>query len=61
MYYKYAMASMNDKVFQMRASEEFLRKIDNWRRLQKDIPSRAEAIRQLIERGLNAAATDKPR
>lgn len=45
----------------MRASEEFLRKIDNWRRLQKDIPSRAEAIRQLIERGLNAAATDKPR
>jgi len=46
------MALLNDKVFQMRASEEWLRKIDDWRRQQSDIPSRAEAIRRLVEAGL---------
>jgi hypothetical protein len=38
----------------MRVSDEFLRTIDDWRRLQPDLPSRAEAIRQLIELGLKA-------
>ena len=28
----------------MRVSEEFLRMVDDWRRRQKDLPSRAEAI-----------------
>lgn len=49
------MALTHDKVFQMRSSEEFLRRIDDWRREQTDIPSRAEAIRRLIELGLEAA------
>lgn len=48
------MALLNDKVFQMRASEEWLRKIDDWRRTQPDIPSRAEAIRRLVEKGLSS-------
>ena len=49
------MALTHDKVFQMRSSEEFLRRIDDWRRQQDDIPSRAEAIRRLIELGLESA------
>ena len=38
-----------DRPFQMRVSEEFLRMVDDWRRRQKDLPSRAEAIRRLVE------------
>jgi hypothetical protein len=49
------MVLTHDKVFQMRASEEFFRQIDQWRREQPDIPSRSEAIRRLIELGLAAA------
>jgi hypothetical protein len=40
-----------DRPFQMRVSDEFLRLVDDWRRRQKDIPSRAEAIRRLVELG----------
>ena len=40
--------------FQMRVSPSFLRLIDEWRRKQPDLPSRAEAIRRLVERGINA-------
>jgi hypothetical protein len=53
------MALKNDKVFQMRATEEFLRQIDDWRRQQPQLPSRAEAIRRLIEIGLKAARVTK--
>jgi hypothetical protein len=34
--------------FQMRVSPSFLRLIDEWRRKQPDLPSRAEAIRRLV-------------
>ena len=40
---------LQDRPFQMRVSEEFLRTVDDWRRRQKDLPSRAEAIRRLVE------------
>jgi len=30
--------------------------LDEWRRKQTDLPSRAEAIRRLVELGLNAKA-----
>jgi len=33
----------------MRVSEQFLRMVDDWRRTQVDLPSRAEAIRRLVE------------
>jgi len=46
--------------FQMRASDEFLRSIDRWRRKQKDQPARAEAIRRLVEQALAAAAPSGP-
>jgi hypothetical protein len=38
--------------FQMRVAPEWLAIIDDWRRQQPDIPSRAEAIRRLVEKGL---------
>jgi hypothetical protein len=38
--------------FQMRVSPSFLRLIDEWRRKQPDLPSRAEAIRRLVQRGV---------
>jgi hypothetical protein len=38
--------------FQMRATPTFLRLIDNWRRKQSDLPSRAEAIRRLVQMGM---------
>jgi hypothetical protein len=33
----------------MRVSESFLRTVDDWRRGQIDVPSRAEAIRRMVE------------
>lgn len=38
--------------FEMRAANEWLRKLDGWRREQPDLPSRAEAIRRLVELGM---------
>lgn len=38
--------------FELRVSEEFLKKVDDWRRKQPDLPPRAEAIRRLVEQGL---------
>ena len=55
------MTLTHDKVFQMRTTEAFLRRIDNWRRQQPELPSRAEAIRRLIEAGLRAAAAPAPK
>jgi hypothetical protein len=43
-----------DRPFQMRVSESFLRMVDDWRRGQLDVPSRAEAIRRMVELAINA-------
>jgi hypothetical protein len=47
---------MDDKPrpYQMLATESFWKKIDDWRRQQEDLPSRAEAIRRLVDLGLEA-------
>ncbi|WP_299307783.1 hypothetical protein [uncultured Croceicoccus sp.] len=34
--------------FEMRATETWIAELDDWRRKQADIPSRAEAIRRLV-------------
>jgi len=47
-----------DRPFQMRVSEDFLRIVDDWRRGQTDLPSRAEAIRRMVE--LAATMKKKP-
>jgi hypothetical protein len=41
--------NVQDRLFQMRVSEGFLRTVDDWRRNQTDLPSRAEAIRRMVE------------
>ena len=45
---------IQDRQFQMRVSDEFLKAIDKWRQKQDDEPSRAEAIRRLVEIALKA-------
>jgi hypothetical protein len=40
---------IQDRPFQMRVSEQFLRTVDEWRRGQSDLPPRAEAIRRLVD------------
>ena len=50
-------AQPKDRLFQMRVSEDFLKRIDEWRRQQPDIPARAEAIRRLVEAALKADAS----
>jgi hypothetical protein len=36
----------------IRVDDEFLKKLDDWRRKQDDLPGRPEAIRRLVEMGL---------
>jgi len=43
-----------NKPFQMRCTDEFWRGVDDWRRLQPDMPTRAEAVRRLVQIGLKA-------
>jgi len=43
---------IHDRPFQMRVSAAFLKSIDKWRAKQTEKPSRAEAIRRLVEIGL---------
>jgi len=42
--------------FEMKAPAPWLARIDDWRRQQPDIPSRAEAIRRLVETAIEADA-----
>jgi hypothetical protein len=37
---------------QLRLSDAAAKAIDDWRRIQPDIPTRSEAIRRLVEKGL---------
>jgi hypothetical protein len=50
------MALINDKTFQMRVSEAFLHRVEDWRKSHPVIPSRSDAFRQLIDRGLASSA-----
>ena len=45
-----------DVKFQMRVNEELMEALNDWRRKQPDIPSRTEAIRRLVLRGIEADA-----
>jgi uncharacterized protein YfbU (UPF0304 family) len=40
--------------FEMRLDQDTLRAVDSWRTKQSDLPSRAEAIRRLVERSLES-------
>src|SRR2546423_13492945 len=43
-----------DRPFQIRVSGSFLQMVDDWRRRQIDVPSRAEAIRRMVELAIKA-------
>src|SRR5581483_4822276 len=43
-----------DERFELRFDREMLDAVDRWRAEQRGIPSRAQAIRQLIEKGLQS-------
>lgn len=48
------MPLIYDRTFQMRANDDWLVRLDDWRRQQAEIPSRAEAIRILVALGIEA-------
>ena len=56
MYVHYGQGQMEEKTerFEMRVPSSFLKMIDDWRRKQEDLPSRAAAIRRLVDLGLKA-------
>jgi hypothetical protein len=43
----------------VRLQPELAKPLDDWRRQQSDLPSRAEAIRRLVELGLRAKSAKK--
>lgn len=55
------MSLIHDRTFQMRANDDWLARLDDWRRQQAEIPSRAEAIRQLVAIGIAAAKSGDKR
>lgn len=49
------MAARNER-FEMRVEEGMLERVDEWRGKQDEMPSRAEAIRRLVELGLGPSS-----
>lgn len=47
--------------FEMRLDEDTINRVDKWRSEQRDLPSRAEAMRRLVEAGLSRASSDSIR
>ncbi len=37
-----------DRILHMRVNDELIRTIDDWRRMEGDIPERTEAVRRMI-------------
>ena len=54
-------AQMMTERFEMRLPASVLEDVDTWRAQQGDLPSRAEAIRRLMEAGLTATSGEKSR
>lgn len=54
------MATKNER-FEMRMDEDILARVDKWRSEQGDVPSRAEAMRRLVELGLSQEGADTVR
>lgn len=54
------MGPMSER-FEMRVEEGILRRVDKWREKQTDVPSRAEAMRRLVEVGLTRTGSEAVR
>jgi metal-responsive CopG/Arc/MetJ family transcriptional regulator len=46
----------NSKRLEIRADQEFLKKLDEWRRKQPDLPNRAEALRRAADQAFAQAS-----
>lgn len=51
------MGPMSER-FEMRVDDEIMARVDKWRSGQEDVPSRAEAMRRLVELGLAKGTTE---
>jgi hypothetical protein len=49
------MNARKDKFFQMRVDEQFLQRLDDFRRAAPDLPTRTEMARRLIEMAFDLA------
>ena len=47
------------KPFQIRVTDTWMRALDDWRRQQADLPTRAEAVRRLVPLGIAAGNKSK--
>jgi hypothetical protein len=45
---------IQDRILQMRVSDDFIEVVEKWAARQPDRPSRSEAIRRLVEIGLKS-------
>jgi metal-responsive CopG/Arc/MetJ family transcriptional regulator len=43
----------------VRVDEAFLKRLDEWRKTEDDLPARPEAIRRLVEQALDSKAKKK--
>lgn len=50
---------MASERFEMRIDSDLLERLDHWRQGNEDMPSRAEAVRRLIELGLAQSGSDR--
>lgn len=50
LWYMYHMKTDPDKFFQMRVNDAFLKSVDELRRMEVDLPTRADMLRRLVER-----------
>lgn len=55
---KQARPERQSERFNMKASPEFLARLDHWRRKQPDLPNRSEAIRRLVDAGMKRKKGD---
>jgi hypothetical protein len=50
---------VNTERLLMRVSKDFLQAVDEWRRKEADLPGRTEAVRRLVQLGIDASAPRK--
>lgn len=52
---------MQNPQINVRMDDDLLKRLDDWRRKQPDLPNRPEALRRLAEQSLNAEGKPKKR
>jgi hypothetical protein len=52
---------VDSEAVNVRLTRDALERVDDWRRAQADVPTRPEAIRRLVEKGLTVIQTPEQR